>query len=60
VPSQRPEQGRPDPWADDEQPPPQRFGAGCLIALIISAIGVVIAAVLVIRALGAAFSGVSL
>lgn len=55
---------RDDPWADDAGPPggapgqaPRRFGAGCLIAMIVSALGIVLAAVLVARAIGAAFSG---
>jgi hypothetical protein len=48
-------------WNDDgDAPPPRRFGIGCLIALIVSAIGVVVAAVLVVRALGQAFSGTSM
>ncbi len=50
-----------DPWReDDPAPPPRRFGPGCLIALIVSAVGLVIAAILVLRALDAAASGVRL
>jgi hypothetical protein len=49
-----------DPWSDEPAPPRQRFGTGCLIALIVSAIGLVLAAILVLRALDAASSGVSL
>jgi hypothetical protein len=43
------------PW-DDEPPPPRRFGIGCLVAMIVSAIGVVVAAVFLIRAIAAAVS----
>jgi hypothetical protein len=49
-----------DPWAPDEPPPSPRFGAGCLIALIVSGLGIAIAAVLVVKALAGALSGVTL
>lgn len=49
-----------DPWSDDDAPPPRGVGAGCLVALIVSAIGIVVAAILVARAIGAALSGVTL
>jgi hypothetical protein len=47
-------------WSEEPAPPRQRFGTGCLVALIVSMIGLTLAAILVLRALDAASSGVSL
>jgi hypothetical protein len=41
-------------WEPEDQPPPRRLGLGCLLAMIVSSIGVVVAAVFVVQAIAAA------
>lgn len=42
----------PDPWADGDRPP-ARPGRGCLAAIIVASIGVLIAAVYAVRLIAA-------
>jgi hypothetical protein len=46
-----------DPWDDDGAPPPRQFGWGCLAAVIIASIATVVALVIVIQVIAAAFTG---
>jgi len=48
-----------DPWSTGDEPPgPRRPSWGCLAAVIVSVVGVVVVAVLVTRILGAVLGGV--
>jgi hypothetical protein len=47
-------------WAGGDEPPPRRPGFGCLAAAIITSIGLVVLAILVLRLLGTALSGVTI
>jgi len=47
----------PDPaWEPQEDPPPHRLGVGCLLAMIVSSIGMVVVAVLAVQAIAHAFA----
>ena len=46
-----------DPWQGDDPPVPRRPGWGCLLAVIVSVIGVAVVAVLATGLLGAVLGG---
>ena len=50
-----------NPWNpshEDGPPPPRRPGWGCLMAAIVTGLGVIVMLVLLVNLLGAAFDGI--
>jgi len=44
-----------DPWDEDDRPPPRRLGWGCLLAVIITSVACVVAAIMVLRVVASTF-----